>query len=115
MISINVVRERLEEALGVYAQEECSISAGLGRYIPVQTNRGVTGEVLIEIGHKTVLELILLEKKLGCIFVENHNSKTIILKRGQLIGLVTSCIVTQEEQGQLPVKHKEDTSKCHRM
>ena len=50
-----------------------------------------------------------VKKKLGCIFVENHNSETLILKRGQSIGLVTSCIVMQEEQGKLPVKGKEDT------
>ena len=49
-----------------------------------------------------------VKKKLGCIFEENHNSETIILKRGQLKGLVMSCIVTQEEQGQVPVKRKED-------
>ena len=87
----------------------------MGKYIPVQMNRGVTGNVLIEIGDKTVPGLILSEivynvkKKLGCIFVENHNSETIILKRGQSIGLVTLHIVMQEEQGQLPVKRKEDT------
>ena len=39
-ININVVSGRPEEALGVYAQEECSIPAGMGKYIPVQTNRG---------------------------------------------------------------------------
>ena len=50
----------------------------MGKYIPVQMNRGVTGNVLIEIGDKTVPGLILSEivynvkKKLGCIFVENH-------------------------------------------
>ena len=32
-----------------------------------------------------------------------------MLKRGQMIGLVTSCIVMQAEQGQLPEKRKEDT------
>ena len=58
----------------------------------------------------SVLGLILpeivynIKKKLGCIFVENHNFATIMLKRGQWIGLVR-----QEEQGQLPVKCKEDT------
>ena len=85
-------------------QEECSIPAGMGQYIPVQTNRGVTEDILIEIGDKTVPGLILPEivynvkKKLGCIFVENHNYETLILKRGQSIGLVTSCVVTQEEK-----------------
>ena len=86
--------------------------AGMVKYIPVQTNHGVMGDVLIEIGDKTLPGLILPEivynvkKKLGCIFVENHYSETIILKRGQSIGVVTSC---EEEQGQLPVKFKEDT------
>ena len=51
-----------------------------------------------------------VKKKLGCIFVENHNSETLELKRGQTIGLVTSCVVTQEELGQQPEKCKEDTS-----
>ena len=81
----------------------------------MQTNRGVTGEVLIEISDKTVPGLILCEivynvkKKLGCIFVENHNSECLILKRGQMIGLVTSCVVTQAVQGQSPERRKEDT------
>ena len=38
-ITINVVRERPEEAVGVYTQEESSIPAGMGKYIPVQTDR----------------------------------------------------------------------------
>ena len=29
----------------IYAQDEYSILAGMGKYIPVQTNRGVTGDV----------------------------------------------------------------------
>ena len=51
----------------------------MGKYIPVQTNPGVTGEVLIEISDKTDPGLVLpeivynVEKKLGCSFVENHN------------------------------------------
>ena len=71
--------------------------------IPVQTNRGVTGDVLIEISDKTVPGLLLPEivynvkKKLGCIFVENHNSEPLILKREQRIWLVTSCVVAQAE------------------
>ena len=60
-ISINVVRERLEETVGVYLQEECSIPAGMGKYIPVQTTHGVTGDILIEISDKTVPGLILPE------------------------------------------------------
>ena len=62
----------------MYAQEKCFISAGMGKFIPVQTNLGVKGEVLIEISDKTEPGLVLPEiiynvkKKLGFIFVENH-------------------------------------------
>ena len=48
-ISINAESERPEEAVGVYAQDECFIPAGMDKYISVQTNHGVTGDVLIEI------------------------------------------------------------------
>ena len=48
-----------------------------------------------------------IKKKLDCIFVENHTSEPKWLKRGQTIGLVTSCVVTQEEQGQAPAEHSE--------
>ena len=37
--------------------------------------------------------------------MENHNSEPIMLKRGQTIGVVTSCVVKQEEKGQTPVEH----------
>ena len=90
-ISINTVNERPEETVGVYAQEECSIPTGMGKYIPAQTNCGVTGDVLIEIIDKTVPGLVLPEivynvkKNLGCIFVENHNHKPLMLKRGQTL------------------------------
>ena len=60
-ISINVISERPEEAVGVYAQDKCSIPAGMGKYIPVQMNLGVTANVLVEIKEKTVPELILPE------------------------------------------------------
>ena len=76
----------------------------MGKYIPVQRNNGIKGDLLIEISDNTLTGLILLEivynvkKKLGCIFIENHNSKPLELKRGQTIGLVTSCVVTQAEQ-----------------
>ena len=86
----------------------------MGKNIPVQTNCGIMGEVLIEISDKTVTGLILpetvynIKKKLGCIFIENHNSELLELKRGQTIGLVTSCVVTQAEQGQLPKNCKEN-------
>ena len=55
---------------------------GMGKYIPVQTNHEITGEVLIEISDKTIHGLLLpqivynIKKKLGCIFVENHNSES---------------------------------------
>ena len=53
-ININVLREWLEEDVVVYAQEKCFILAGMGKYIPVQTNHGITGDVLIEISDKTM-------------------------------------------------------------
>ena len=59
--NINVLRERPEEDVGAYAQEECFIPAGMEKYIPVQTNRGITGDVLIEISDKTLTGLILPE------------------------------------------------------
>ena len=37
-ISINMSGERLEEAVGVYAKDTCSIPAGMGKYIPVLMN-----------------------------------------------------------------------------
>ena len=85
----------------------------MGKYIPVQMNRGVTGDVLIEISDTTVPGLALPEisynvkKKLGCIFVENHNSKPLMFKRGQTIGLVMSCVMTQAERSQTPEICKE--------
>ena len=33
-----------------------------------------------------------VKKKFGCIFVENHNPESLLLNRGQTLGLVTSCI-----------------------
>ena len=62
----------------------------------------MTGLILPEIVYN-------VKKKLGCICIENHNSKPIILKREQTIGLVTSCVVTQAEQGQTTERRKEDT------
>ena len=61
----------------------------MGKYIPMQTNLGVTEDFLIEISDKMVPGLVLPEivynvkKKLGCIFEENHNSEPLMLKRGQ--------------------------------
>ena len=60
-ISINAVCERPEEAVGVYAKDKCSIPAGMGKYIPVQTNRGVTGDVLVGISDKSFPGLVLPE------------------------------------------------------
>ena len=48
-----------------------------------------------------------VKKKLGCIFVENHNTKSLISKRGQTIEIVTSYVVTQEEQGQALVERSD--------
>ena len=42
------------------------------------------------------------KKKLGCYFLENHNSEPLILKRGQTIVLLTSLVVTQAERSQTP-------------
>ena len=72
-----------------------------------------SGEVLIEISDKTIPRLVLLEivynvkKKLGCIFVENHNPESVLLKRGQTIVLVTSCVVMQEKKDQAPVENSD--------
>ena len=48
-----------------------------------------------------------VKNKLGCIFVDNHNPESMMLKRGQTIGILTSCIGTQEEQGQTPVERSD--------
>ena len=48
-----------------------------------------------------------VKRKLGCIFIEKHNSEP--LQRGQTIGVVKSCVVTLEELGQQPEKCKEKT------
>ena len=101
----------------MYAKVDCSIPAGMGKFIPVQTNREITGEVLIKINGKTIPGLVLpkivynIKKKSGCIFVENHTSKPMVLKRGKTVGLVTSCVVMQEEQGQTPAELC-DTTQC---
>ena len=56
-----MLSERLEEAVGVYAKNDCSILTGIGKYILAQTNREITGKVLIEISDKTILGLVLPE------------------------------------------------------
>ena len=53
-ISVKTLSERREKAMGVYAKDNCSIPMELGKYIPVQTNHEITGEVLIEISDKTI-------------------------------------------------------------
>ena len=40
--------------MGVYAKEDCLVPAERGKYIPVQMNGEITGEVLIEISDKTI-------------------------------------------------------------
>ena len=84
-----------KESIGVYAKENCSIPAGMGKYIPVQTSQEIQGDVLVETSDNTVTGLILPEivynvkRKIGCIFIENHNSVSLDLQRGQTIGVVT--------------------------
>ena len=51
-------KERTEEASGLYAKEDCFILAGMGKYVPVQMNCEIKGEVLIEISDKTIHGLI---------------------------------------------------------
>ena len=95
-------------------------NTGMGKYIPVQTNFKIQGDVLVEIRDKTMTGLILPEivynvkKKLGCIFIEYHNSALLDLQRGQTIRFVTSSVVTQEELGQRLEKHKENTQSITR-
>ena len=85
--NINVLQGRVEENIGVYAKEKCSIPAGMGKHIPVQTNRDIQGDVLIKINNNTVPGLILPEiiynvkNKIGCIFIDNHNSVSLDLQR----------------------------------
>ena len=95
------------------AKEDCSIPEGMGKYIPAQANCEITREVLIEVDDKTIPGLVLpevvynIKKKLGWIFAKNHNSESMILKRGQTIGLVTSCVVMLEKPGQTPAARSE--------
>ena len=63
-ISINILQDGVEENVGVYAKEQCSIPAGMGKYIPVQTNREIQGDVLVEISKKTVPGLLLPKNRL---------------------------------------------------
>ena len=87
----------------------------MGKYITVLRNREIQGDVLVKISDKTVLGLILPEivynvkRKFCCTFIDNHNSESLNLQRGQTIGVVTSCVVKQEELGQQPEKRKENT------
>ena len=65
--------------VGVHAEDTCSIPAGMGKYIPVQKSLEITGEVLIKTSEKTIPRLVFpdIKKKLGCIFLENHNPESI--------------------------------------
>ena len=60
-IRVNTLSELPEEAVGVYAKDDCSIPSGMWKYIPVQTNCEITGKVLIEISDKTIPGLVLPE------------------------------------------------------
>ena len=55
-----------------------------------------------------------VKKKLGCKFVEKHNLEPMGLKRGLTMGLVTLCVVTQEEQGQAPAERCDATQSIGR-
>ena len=87
----------------------------MGKYFPVQTNQDIQVDVLIKINDITVPGLILPEilynvkRKKDCFFIENHNSVFLDLQRGQTIGVVTSCIVKQEDLGQQSKKCRENT------
>ena len=79
----------------------------MGKYIPVQTKPEIKGDVLVKISKRqnrdgiNYAEIMYnVKQKLGCIFVKNHNSETLELKRGQTKGLMTTCVVMQEELGQ---------------
>ena len=50
-----------------------------------------------------------VKKKLGCIFLENHISECILLKPGQTVEVVTSCIVKLVDEVQQPV-WRDDTT-----
>ena len=54
LININVLKDGVEENVRVNAKEQCSIPAGMGKYIPVQTNREIKGDVLVEISDKNI-------------------------------------------------------------
>ena len=89
-MNVNVLQSKSKESIGVYTKENCSIPAGMGKYIPVQTSKEIQGDVLIKTSDNTVTGLILLEivynikRKIGCIFIENHNSVSLDLQRGRL-------------------------------
>ena len=40
-MNINVLQDGVEENVGAYAKEQCSISAGMGKYVPVQKNHEI--------------------------------------------------------------------------
>ena len=63
----------MSQTTGNNTKEECSILTEMGKYIVVNTNYGITGDILIEINDKTLTGLILPEivyndkKKLACV------------------------------------------------
>ena len=65
------VTKEVRRGCGVYPKDACSIPAGMGKYIPVQTSRDIKEEVLIEASNKTIPGLILPDIAYS-IFVENH-------------------------------------------
>ena len=65
--------------------------------------------------HKYKKKSLHIKKKLGCIFVENHNLELMGLKKGQTIVIVTSSVVTPEEQGQAPAERSEAMQSVTRM
>ena len=60
-VTINVLKDGLVENVGAYPKEQCSIPAGTGKYIPVQTSQEIHGNVLVEATNRTVTGLILPE------------------------------------------------------
>ena len=44
-ITIHLLKDGVEENVRVYAKEQCSIPTGMGKYIPVQKNCEIQGDV----------------------------------------------------------------------
>ena len=76
-ININVLKDGVEENVGVYTLKK-SVPSQRGwenTSIPLQTNREIQGDVLVDRSNKTMTGLILPEivyhvkRKLGCILI----------------------------------------------